>query len=506
MSKVTIIGGGVSGLAAGIYAQLSGLESEIFESHTVIGGQCTSWKRKGFHIDNCVHWMTGTSPKKEIYQVWEDVGVVGDGCKMISHDYFLQVDIDGIKGHAWRDLDKMEAELLSVAPEDKKVIHKLIKAIRDFQNIELPALKPKEQMGFWDNMKLLWKMRKAIPVAVKYGKMNIGDLAQMFQSPIIRQIIYNYVPETYFAISTLYMYAMFAAGNADLPLGGSDSITLKMRDRYLQLGGKISTKKKALSIDIEGSRCKSVNFEDGTTAEVENLICATDISVTFKLIGDKYMDDHFRFCYANPDKFPVFSDLDIYYAVDVPTDDIPTMEIFNCEPYTVAGRDCKTIIVNNFADQPGFAPEGKGIIEVLVVQYDYQYEYWEKLYADREAYRAEKMRIAQEVLQRLEKHYPQYRGKLSVIEAVTPKSFNRYTGAYKGSYMGFIQTHLVKKETHPGVLPGLDNFYLAGQWLQTPGGLPNALVTGRFAIQRLMKRENILQQFCCKKNTFLSKK
>ena len=499
MSKVTIIGGGVSGLAAGIYAQMSGLESEIFEGHSVIGGQCTSWKRKGFHIDNCVHWMTGTSPKKEIYQVWKDVGVIGEGCKMIEHEYFMQVDFDGVKGHAWRDLNKMEAELLSIAPDDKELIHSLIKAIRNFQCIELPALKPKEQMGFFDNMKLLWKMRKAIPVAVKYGKMTIGDLAQQFKSPVIRQMIHNYVPETYFAISTLYMYANFAAGNADLPLGGSDSITLKMRDRYLQLGGKISTKKKAVSIDVEGTRCTKVNFEDGTSVMPEDLICSTDVSVTFKLIGERYIDDHFKYCYDNPDKYPLFSNMNVYFAVDVPTDEIPNMEIFNCEPYTVAGRDVNIVIVNNFADQPGFAPEGKGILEILIVQYDHQYEYWDNLYKDREAYRAEKERIAQEVMKRLEKHYPKFAGKFSVLETITPKSFNRYTGAFKGAYMGFIQTNLVKKEVHSGVLPGLDNLFLAGQWLQTPGGLPNALVTGRFAIQRLLKHKNMLQQFCCKK-------
>ncbi|MBQ5404689.1 MAG: NAD(P)-binding protein, partial [Bacteroidales bacterium] len=150
MSELAIIGGGISGLCAGIYAQLSGIESEIFEGHSVVGGQCTSWKRKGFHIDNCVHWMTGTSPEKEIYQVWKDVGVLGEGQKIVSHDYFLQVDIDGVKGHVWRDLNKMQAELLSIAPEDEIEIKRLIKAIKDFQGIELPALKPKEQMTFWD--------------------------------------------------------------------------------------------------------------------------------------------------------------------------------------------------------------------------------------------------------------------------------------------------------------------------------------------------------------------
>lgn len=501
MSDLAIIGGGVSGLCAGIYAQLSGLQSEIFEGHTVVGGQCTSWKRHGYHIDNCVHWMTGTSPSKEIYQVWEDVGVVGKDCPMIKHDYFLQVDIDGVKGHAWRDLNKMEAELLSIAPEDADMIKELVGSIRKFQAIELPALKPKEQMGFIDNMKLLFKMLKAIPVAAKFQKLTLVEYAERFKSPIIRQLVYNYVPHTYFAISMFYMYAMFSAGNADLPLGGSDSITLKMRDKYIQLGGKISTKKKAKSIDIEGTRCKRINFEDGTSVDTPNIICATDASVAFKLVGEKYMDKHFKYCYANPDKFPSFSDVNIYYAVDCKTDDIPTMEIFNTEPYLVGNKMHKILIVNNFADQPGFAPEGKGLLEVLIVQYDYEYDYWDLLYNnDREKYKQEKQRIAQDVMARLEKHYPALAGKLSVVETVTPKSFNRFTGAYKGSYMGFVQTPYVKKEVHSGVLPGLDNFYLAGQWLQTPGGLPNALVTGRFAVQRLLKRENRLSEFCCKKN------
>jgi len=500
MTKVSIIGGGVSGLAAGIYAQLSGMESVVYEGHTVIGGQCTSWKRKGYHIDNCVHWMTGTSPDKEIYQVWQDVGVVGEGCPMIKHDYFLQADFDGVKVHAYRDLDKMEAELLAISPEDEKEIKSMVKAIRNFQTIELPALKPKEQMGFWDNMKLLWKMRKAIPVAVKYGKLTIGEFADRFKSSVIRNLIRNYVPDTYFAISTYYMYAMFAAGNADLPLGGSDSITLKMRDRYLQLGGRIATKKKAVSINIEGTRCKSITFEDGSTDEAENIICATDISVAYKLIGEKYMDDHFKACFSDSRKFPVFSDVNVYLACDTTTEDMPTMEIFNCEPYNVGGLDVNVVIVNNFADQPGFAPEGKGLLEILIVQHGEQYDYWDNLYNnDREAYKAEKQRIANEVIARMEKHYPRLAGKMEVVECVTPKSFNRYTGAYKGAFMGFVQTPWVKKEVHNGTVEGLDNFVLAGQWLQTPGGLPNALVTGRFAVQRLMKRLNLLKDFCCKK-------
>ncbi len=496
MAKLAIIGGGISGLAAGIYAQLNGIESEIFESHTVVGGQCTSWKRKGYHIDNCVHWMTGTSPKKEIYKVWQEVGVIQDPNKdIIRHDYFLQVDIDGVKAHVWRDLEKMRQELLSIAPEDTKEINNFIKLIKKFQAIELPSKLPQEQMGFGQNMKLLFKMMKAIPAFAKYKKLTLEEYAQRFKSPIIHQIIYNYVPKQFYVISAFYMYAMFSMGNADLPFGGSDAITDRMRDKYLSLGGKISAKKKALNAEINDKKITKINFADGTSIEPEYVIIATDLKVAFNIIGHNYMDDNLKKAFHNTTTHPVFSNITIYFAVDCPTDDIPTMEIFNCEPYTIVGREHKVVIVNNYADQPNFAPEGKGIIQILMVQHDDEYQYWEDLYNDPEAYKAEKLRIASEIQQRLEKHYPQYQGKLSLVEICTPKSFNRYLGSYKGSYMGFIQTPYAPKLVHHGNVDGIDNLCLAGQWLQTPGGLPNALVTGKFAVQRLIKRFNLADHF-----------
>ena len=53
--KVLIIGAGMAGLAAGCYAQMNGYAAEIFELHELPGGLCTSWERKGYTIDGCIH-------------------------------------------------------------------------------------------------------------------------------------------------------------------------------------------------------------------------------------------------------------------------------------------------------------------------------------------------------------------------------------------------------------------------------------------------------------------
>jgi phytoene dehydrogenase-like protein len=45
-----------------------------------------------------------------------------------------------------------------------------------------------------------------------------------------------------------------------------------------------------------------------------------------------------------------------------------------------------------------------------------------------------------------------------------------------------------KSLTHDGRAAGIDNLFMAGQWLMPPGGLP-AAVTGKWAIQRILKQE-----------------
>lgn len=42
---------------------------------------------------------------------------------------------------------------------------------------------------------------------------------------------------------------------------------------------------------------------------------------------------------------------------------------------------------------------------------------------------------------------------------------------------------------HNGRINGLDNIHLSGQWLQPPGGLPEAVITGKDTIMRICKQE-----------------
>lgn len=74
-----------------------------------------------------------------------------------------------------------------------------------------------------------------------------------------------------------------------------------------------------------------------------------------------------------------------------------------------------------------------------------------------------------------------------MLDIVTPASYARWCGAYHGSYMSFYAQKGAKAIYLKNTVPGLGGLVLAGQWLQTNGGLPAAVTSGKFAAGRLQQ-------------------
>ena len=89
MKKIIIVGAGLSGLTAGIYARQSGFDVTIYESHSIPGGASTSWRRKGYYFEGGLHWLTGSSPKTQLYKLWREVHALDDSVAVYNRDPFF---------------------------------------------------------------------------------------------------------------------------------------------------------------------------------------------------------------------------------------------------------------------------------------------------------------------------------------------------------------------------------------------------------------------------------
>ena len=189
MKKVVIIGAGISGLTAGIYLQKAGIPTEIYEKNQIPGGQCTGWKREGYFIDNCIHWLTGTREGSGLHELWKEVGALGQGVELYHKEKFYTSELDGETLTLWRDKERTRLELLALSPEDQDEINKLMDAVLLAESMTVPVDKSFDMMNPIEFMKLGMSMTDMGKVMKQYGKMDIRELAERFHHPLIRQAL-----------------------------------------------------------------------------------------------------------------------------------------------------------------------------------------------------------------------------------------------------------------------------------------------------------------------------
>ena len=495
MPNLIIIGGGVAGLTAGIYAHLlptsrekAHLTSTIYERHTLPGGLLSYWERRGCLLDNCVHWLTGTNDSTPLFRLWQDVGVLSDKVAIHRPAYFMQVEHNGEILHLWRDLGRVREDMLRLSPEDTPRIEEFIRLVRIYSDTVVIADKPLEQYSLWEKAKLIYSMRHIGKAHRTYAKMSIAQYAEQFQHPLIRKFLQAYFPIHYNVSSLFFVFGIFTDGNADLPAGGSRGMVERMVSRYQSLGGTLQTGWDAERVNIVNHKAVSVTFRNGQTVEADYIILACDLHHTItRLLPVGYMDKYMyeRFI-AHPDKYPTYSSMNLYFAFNHRTT-IPEARILDLTGLHINGKPIPYAFLKHFNYEPSFAPADTTILQVLITQYADDFQYWQQLRTDNyQTYRTEKGILAQAVAECLTRTFPELQDCLTILDVCTPATNHRFCNAYQGAYMSFSLTPYNKKVTHDGRLRGLRNVYLAGQWLQAPGGLPNAAVTGKFAIQRLL--------------------
>lgn len=494
--KILIVGGGLAGLSAGIYAQKCGFESEIYEKHSLPGGQCTGWYREGCFIDGCLDWLTGSSPNCDFYQIWKQLGALGDDIKVLQMPHFGVFCYDGVAVTLWQNLERTRQELLQLSPEDTALINRFIDDCLSVQTMQQPCHMPMDMLPLQELMKLGKSMAGAGSVMKAAGRFTCREYAQQYRNPVLRRVFSDCMPEGYSFYSFIFSYGIFCSGNGGLPEGGSLAFSRRIAQRYQQMGGVLHTGAGVTEICISGKRADGLRLENGSVVTGDYVICACDVHHVFAtLLHGKYRDAEFERRFAAPDIYSLPTCAMAAFKIDADISELPHKIYFGTEPLTIGKTTFTALGMKHFCYEPSFAPAGCSVALVTMCQRDADYAAWEALAQDEGAYRAEKQRIAREVIRRITAQFPQLSGKISCIDVASPLTYTRYTNAYHGAWMSFMMTPKAKMMMHKGLIKGLDNVLLAGMWLQPPGGTPVAAVTGKFAVQRICRREKMPYDF-----------
>jgi phytoene dehydrogenase-like protein len=489
--SIIIIGAGIAGLSAGCYAQMNGFRTRIVEMHTQPGGLCTSWKRQGYTVNGCIHWLVGSSPKSNFYQIWEELHAV-QGREFIYPEVYARFEgIDGKTFIAYSDIGRLEQHMKEIAPEDARVVDEFIKNIRRCTHFQPPVEKAPELFGFFDAFRLFFTQFSLLCMLWKWNRVSLARYGERFKNPLLRAAFPQmFTPE--FPLSFILMtFAWLHNKAAGYPLGGSLKFARSIENRFLELGGEINYKTKVEKILTENGCAVGIKLEDGDELRADYVISAADGHATiFNMLEGKYIDNTIKGYFGKLIPFPPL--VHVALGVDRRFDDIPYaaggIAIQLPNPIVIGNVEHDHLGVKVYNFDPTLVPAGKTL---LIVMFRTDYDYWKKLHKNPEQYDLEKGKIADAVIAILNKRFPGIAEQVEMRDVASPLTFERYTGNWKGSFEGWMVTpetwsmgKIMRK-----TLPGLDNFYMAGHWVEPGGGIPPAAMSGRNVIQIICKKE-----------------
>lgn len=482
--SILIIGAGIAGLSAGVYARMNGYDTHIFELHALPGGLCTSWKRSGYVFDGCIHDLAGAGPASKVNQMWQEL------CPDVLHRIHFHKVITQVNGQngqqltVYSNIDRLEAHMKELSPEDVPLIEEYCAAARYFTRHDLFAL---QSATFGELLSWL----PALPPVMKWARTNMYQFAQGFKSPLLREafpkIQYN-MPECPMLIHLAFL-ARQHTQSVGYPLGGSLAFAHSIARRFVELGGRISYRARVDKILVENDRAVGVRLADGREFRADIVISAGDgRSTIFNLLDGKYTDAFIKEYYASAPDICAMN-LQVSLGIKRPLKDLPRSMVFPLpQPVIIAGKEVRDLEVEVYNYDPALAPTGNAVIRIMSSS---PYSYWKALSADRAAYEAQKQQVAEAFIRLLEEHIPGLRDDVAVVDVATALTFERYTANHRGLQAWWPKNGMLRMIARgiTPTLPGLKNFYMTGQWASGIMGINYVAMGSRRLIQDLSRKD-----------------
>lgn len=487
--SIIIIGAGISGLAAGSYGQMNGYRTRIVEHHSEPGGVATAWTNGGYLIDGGIHYLMGHKPGQACHEIYRQLGILHRR-RYPDLETFVRFTDErtGTQISFTHDLEQLARDLKKIAPLDGKLIEGFIAGAQAMRRTDLFGLMetPAELTGMFGPLKQLWGMRRVLRYFGPEFNRPMEQYARAARSGELQRLLVNlFLPEVpvWFVLLILGLLANRQLGLLE---GSCTDFVASMVTRYEQLGGALQTNATVEEILVENDRAVGVRLVDGSEHRADIVIGAGDSRRTiFDLLGGRYLDQKIQDRFANWKMLSPILTVSFGVAREFPS--VPPLNfVLLKNPLDLGGVTITGFPLRIFNYGTGFSPPGKTVVQVLLHA---DWKFWNALRGDPVRYAGEKQRVTGEILARLEAHYPGIAARVEVTDIATPYTTWRYTLNHEGAFMGWLPTPRAMRAQVDKTLPGLENFYMAGQWVMPGGGVPPSLYSGRQVIQILCRRD-----------------
>lgn len=474
---VIIVGAGVGGLTSGALLAERGYKVLLLEKNHFVGGCCSSFKRKGFLFDSCVHWFSGYGHFMK--KILKKIGVEMDFIQynpMDRYHFFDQTIV------VPKDIKDYQRKLIDMYPEEGENIQaffgEMKRSFNKFMSFVYSSIERGESSDLtYDNtglftctyQELLDKYftntsLKAI-LSAQWGF--VGSIPKEASALMMMSTMYSCYQGTYY------------------PSGGAQSFSDQLANNIRKQGGEIRLNSEVVDLRVRDGIIESVRLKNGEEYRASLYISNADAKHTMNSLIN----------YGGNREWEIFKDrinqmkesmsmFILYLALDIPSEELKDKIgwYYCCSLSELEKNHNKSYFPEGYLVNipsvldSSICPENKSVMIVYTEPKNYYREGeetdWDEL---REVYEKKCLDfIEQNILENVEDY-------LEFKVSATPKTLYKYTYNSKGAAYGWAHTPDQLWNKRMPLQAPIDNLLFTGHWTIPGGSVILAVISGWLA-------------------------
>ena len=502
--KVVVIGAGLGGLCCAAMLAKKGVAVTILEQKKKAGGYATSFKRGGFLFEVSLHATPlGATPMD---RTLTELGVRDEVEFVRLPELYRIVTPDHDVTFPPADPEGYIARLAEMFPSEREGIATFVRSLvgASEEILRLTAEDPLQPLLVPFRYRDMWKTRGKTLSRLMDEHISSAD-CQALMSPL--WYYYGLPPSKLSAFYYSVATGQYVAQGGFYPRARSQEISDSLVGVVEDNGGEVLKGARVWGIRASGDRAIAVEDSRGRRHSADIVVSNASPKATFdRLLEQGKLHRRTRRKLARYRKkldsyVPSLSSFIVWLGLegDV-TEHFEEAEIFLATGHDPdadyrAALACdpeEALLTVTAYDNiyPGYSPPGRSILSIMFLC---SYDPW-KRYAnsyfrgDKKAYKAEKQRVAETLIRRVEERLiPGLSKRIVLNEVGTPLTNVRYTGNCEGAIYGYEQalnnTFINRIDNRTPIR----NLFLASAWSNPGGGFAGALSSGKNTFKCISK-------------------
>ena len=478
---VIVIGAGIGGLSTGLHLLDKGYKTLILEAHTLPGGLCTSFERKGYTIDTSIHWLVGCIEGGGVWHTLNRFNLLPE-VKLRRLEQLATIRTPEHEVTIGDDVGEYERFLCRLFPSDERELVRFFKRAKSLPRMIEHSPEDRKRHPF-KSLGSLFSYWPLIMLAFQFGKLSYDSYLKRFkEKPRIRPYLSVFTDDSSVLIN-FYLFSWLHQQDLYTPQVNSLGFSRAFESRFKAMGGEIRYNARVSKILVNDGIVKGVNLENGEEIYAKTVVSNADgYQTLFQLLGKEFVPPSLVHLYETAPLFGSMLLVSLGVNQVLTEKDMPARMLSECVTAETTGvklADLDKAPVTYKLESlynPAVAPPGKSL---LLFEAMADFNEWKTLRQNGARYREAKQMAGEIVLRRTETCFPQLKGKLEVIDVATPVTFERYTCNREGSIQGWRPTPaMIRHMNLPWRPTHLPNLFMVGQWISVGGGIPPSVMGG----------------------------